>query len=46
MFQSYGIGYAEYNRCLEKRMKVEQQREKDHQRSISIVNEHNRIVHA
>ncbi|WP_177174433.1 hypothetical protein [Salipaludibacillus aurantiacus] len=42
MFQSYGIGYAEYNRDLDNRMKVEQERDKDHQQSLKMVNEHNR----
>ncbi|MFA9559849.1 hypothetical protein ACERII_21280 [Evansella sp. AB-rgal1] len=46
MFQSYGIGYEEYNRKLENRMKVEKAREKDYHKSISIVNEYNRQMHA
>ncbi|UCZ55424.1 hypothetical protein LGQ02_17385 [Bacillus shivajii] len=45
MYQSYGIGYEEYNRNLDNRMKVETEREKDHQRSIAIVSEHRRQIH-
>ncbi|WP_198284028.1 hypothetical protein [Evansella cellulosilytica] len=45
MQQSHGIGYAEYNRKLENRMEVEEQREKDHHQSISIVAEFQRQVH-
>ncbi|MGO4888900.1 hypothetical protein ACJ2A9_14185 [Anaerobacillus sp. MEB173] len=40
MQQSHGIGYAEYNRRLENRMKVEKQRELDYQKSLEIVNNH------
>lgn len=37
MQQSHGIGYAEYNRNLDKRLKVEKQREKDHRKSLEIM---------
>ena len=45
MYQSYGIGYQEYNTKLEKRIQIEQKRERDHQRSIQIVAEHQRQLH-
>lgn len=37
MYQSYGIGYEEYNRKLDNRLKVEQARDKDYKRSLAIV---------
>ncbi|WP_259457983.1 hypothetical protein [Salipaludibacillus neizhouensis] len=37
MYQSYGIGYEEYNRKLDNRLKVEQARDKDYQRSLDIL---------
>ncbi len=37
MQQSYGMGYAEYCRKLENRMKVERMREKDHQQSLKVL---------
>lgn len=37
MQQSHGMGYAEYCRKLENRMKVEMMREKDHQKSMQIL---------
>ncbi len=37
MQQSHGIGYADYNRSLEKRLEVEKAREKDHQQSKKII---------
>ncbi|MBU9712982.1 hypothetical protein [Evansella tamaricis] len=46
MHQTHGMGYAEYNLKLEKRLKVEREREKDHQKSIAIVSEHQRLVHS
>lgn len=39
MYQSYGIGYEEYNRKLENRLKVEQERDKNHQLSSMMVTE-------
>lgn len=39
MYQSYGIGYEEYNRKLDNRLKVEQERDKDYQKSLSLVSE-------
>ncbi|MFC7394327.1 hypothetical protein [Scopulibacillus cellulosilyticus] len=32
MHQSHGIGYAEYERSLEKRLEVEKSREKDYRK--------------
>ncbi|MGV3487114.1 MAG: hypothetical protein ACO1OC_00820 [Tuberibacillus sp.] len=34
MQQSHNMGFAEYERSLEKRMKVEKVREKDYRRSV------------
>ncbi|WP_176371234.1 hypothetical protein [Litchfieldia alkalitelluris] len=45
MHQTHGIGYEEYNQDLEKRLKVEREREQDHQKSIAILNEHQRLMH-
>ncbi|SER44824.1 hypothetical protein SAMN04487944_104157 [Gracilibacillus ureilyticus] len=45
MQQSHGLGYAEYSRKLSKRLKVEEERENDYEKSQKIVNEVNRIVH-
>ncbi|WP_171016606.1 hypothetical protein [Pseudalkalibacillus caeni] len=42
MYQSHGIGYAEYGQSFAKRMEIEQEREADHQKSLSVVNEHER----
>lgn len=39
MYQSYGIGYEEYNRTLDNRLRVEQERDKDYQKSLSLVSE-------
>ncbi|WP_179298534.1 hypothetical protein [Evansella halocellulosilytica] len=46
MYQSYGMGYEEYNRNLKNRMKVEAERERDHRQSVAIVSEHQRQIHA
>jgi hypothetical protein len=37
MQQSHGMGYAEYNRKLENRLRVERKREKDHQKCLQLV---------
>ncbi|WP_374703437.1 hypothetical protein [Bacillus sp. Marseille-P3661] len=37
MQQSHGMGYAEYSRKLELRMKVERQREKEYQKGQRIL---------
>lgn len=39
MHQAHGIGYAEYERSLEKRMLVEKNREKDYQNSVVMINQ-------
>ncbi|MFB4163174.1 hypothetical protein ACE1TI_04855 [Alteribacillus sp. JSM 102045] len=39
MYQSYGFGYAEYNRSLEKRLEVEVSRELEHKISCQIAAE-------
>lgn len=45
MYQSYGIGYEEYNRRLDNRLKVEEEREKDYQKSLSLVDEYQKQMH-
>lgn len=40
MHQSHGISYAEYERSLEKRLKVERAREASHQKCAMIAAEH------
>jgi peptide deformylase len=42
MHQSHGMGYAEYQRSLEKRMIVERKREKEYKKSLIMVNEFDR----
>ncbi|WP_280769744.1 hypothetical protein [Salipaludibacillus daqingensis] len=42
MYQSYGIGYEEYNRKLDNRLKVEEERERNYQQSLSMVGEYQR----
>jgi hypothetical protein len=42
MYQTHGIGYAEYGRSLEKRIKIEKEREKDHHNCNRMANEHDR----
>lgn len=37
MQQSHGMGYAEYNGSLKKRMQVEMDRERDYQKSKKLV---------
>ncbi|WP_196121230.1 hypothetical protein [Anaerobacillus alkaliphilus] len=37
MRQSHGIGYADYNRKLENRLRVERRREQDHKESMQMV---------
>ncbi len=39
MQQTHGMGYAEYNRKLENRMKVERERERDHRKSLQVVSD-------
>lgn len=45
MYQSYGIGYEEYNRKLENRIEVEKEREKDHHKSMQILSQYSRQIH-
>ncbi|SIR11544.1 hypothetical protein SAMN05443094_105212 [Domibacillus enclensis] len=42
MHANYGVGYAEYNQKHEVRMEVEQQREKDYQKSQQMAADVNR----
>ncbi len=42
MYQSHGVGYAEYSRNFNKRMQVERERELDHRRSLKMVSEFDR----
>lgn len=37
MFQAHGMGYAEYSRKLDQRLKVEQEREQDYLQSRRII---------
>ncbi|WP_257349752.1 hypothetical protein [Pseudalkalibacillus decolorationis] len=39
MHQSHGIGYAEYERSLEKRLKIEQKRERDYRQSQQVLHQ-------
>ncbi|TCP23511.1 hypothetical protein EV207_13031 [Scopulibacillus darangshiensis] len=40
MHQAHGIGYAEYENSLEKRIEVEKAREKDHHKCTQITATH------
>ncbi|HEX7065505.1 MAG TPA: hypothetical protein VF199_10615 [Bacillales bacterium] len=44
MYNAHGIGYAEYGRSLENRLQVEKKRELSHQKSLQLVNEHDRKI--
>ncbi|WP_408007545.1 hypothetical protein ACJROX_23070 [Pseudalkalibacillus sp. A8] len=39
MHQAHGIGYAEYDRSLEKRLKIERKREQEYKESQQMLNE-------
>ncbi len=39
MHQAHGIGYAEYDRSLEKRLKIENKRELEYKESQQMLNE-------
>ncbi|WLD95493.1 hypothetical protein [Alkalihalobacillus sp. AL-G] len=39
MHQSHGIGYAEYERSLEKRLKIEQKRDQDYRKSQQMLHQ-------
>ncbi|MDV2684166.1 hypothetical protein RYX56_07275 [Alkalihalophilus lindianensis] len=41
MHSAHGIGYAEYNRSLDKRMEIEKAREEDYKRCNQIAKEFN-----
>ncbi|MDQ0298380.1 hypothetical protein J2S78_000788 [Salibacterium salarium] len=43
MHQSHGFGYAEYNRSLEKRLKVEASRERDYKASCQLAAEFHKL---
>lgn len=43
MHQTHGFGYAEYNRSLEKRMKVEASRERDYKLSCQLAAEFHKL---
>lgn len=45
MQQTHGMGYEEYSRTLDQRLKVEQRREDEYQRSRAIVAEVDRQLH-
>ncbi|KGX85742.1 hypothetical protein N784_08010 [Pontibacillus litoralis JSM 072002] len=45
MQQSHGIGYEEYSRCLDQRLKVEQRRHVEFEQSNRIVSEIDRQLH-
>lgn len=40
MQQAHGIGYAEYGRSFEKRMKIEKKRENDYNKGLQMIKEH------
>ncbi len=42
MYQSHGVGYAEYSRNFNKRMEVERDRESNHRQSLKMVSEFDR----
>lgn len=44
MYKAHGIGYAEYGRSLENRLKVERRREYDHHKSLELVNQCDRKI--
>ncbi|WP_202595692.1 hypothetical protein [Pontibacillus yanchengensis] len=45
MHQSHGMGYAEYSRRLDQRLKVEQRRQQEFEQSQKIVAEVDRKIH-
>ncbi|WP_194287264.1 hypothetical protein [Gracilibacillus oryzae] len=45
MQQSHGIGYVEYSNKLQKRIKVEKEREESYEKSLKVVDEVNRVLH-
>ncbi|SDM95969.1 hypothetical protein SAMN04488137_2790 [Fictibacillus solisalsi] len=44
MHKNHGIGYAEYERNLDKRLDIEQEREKEYQKSLEVSNEMERKI--
>ncbi|MBM7570981.1 hypothetical protein [Aquibacillus albus] len=45
MYQSHGVGYAEYERKLNHRLKVERNREHSHKEGQQVKIEMDRLVH-
>ncbi|WP_377347177.1 hypothetical protein [Pontibacillus salicampi] len=45
MHQSHGIGYEQYSRCVDSRLKVEQRRQEDFKAGQRIVAEVDRLIH-
>ncbi|MEQ6389570.1 hypothetical protein RZN22_09595 [Bacillaceae bacterium S4-13-58] len=45
MHQSHGIGYEEYSRKLDQRIKVEKRREMEYQKSLSYAADFERQAH-
>ncbi|WP_181832971.1 hypothetical protein [Bacillus taeanensis] len=45
MYQSHGVCYAQYSRCLQTRMRVEEARQRDYLQSLALVqNQDQKIV--
>ncbi len=42
MYQSHGVGYAEYSRNFKKRMQIERDRDLDYRQSLMMVSEFDR----
>ncbi len=45
MQQSHGMGYKEYSQNIDKRLQVEQKREREYKKSNRLVNEVDRQLH-
>lgn len=45
MQQNHGLGFAEYERKLNQRLKIEREREKSHRDGLKAVTKMNRQVH-
>ncbi|MDL4839934.1 hypothetical protein [Aquibacillus rhizosphaerae] len=45
MLKNHGVGYAEYSRKLNERLKIEKEREISHKESQKVVNEVEKLVH-
>lgn len=44
MQKNYGFGYAEYERNLDKRIDIEQERQKEYEKSLEVSNEMERKI--